>query len=301
MNIRTKQFHILTDIELVWQLMTDVYNHEETNGPAAPYFEYAIISSWMDKEYVRYNRFWLDGDTPVGFVFYEQDVNVIHFVTRPGYECLAAEMIDYVEGAYPKMEDALELVFCSGQTALMAEAEKRGYKVAWEEHNNTFDFSKGELEYPLPAGYHFVEPKTSDSLKVAKCLWDGFNSEEYGPFVEWEKPGTPAHGLYHNVLGATVSPSPHATYDLNVIIADEKEEYVCFAGMWWVPENKLGYLEPLCTVPAHQHKGLAQAALSQHYKTLKKLGAEILTGGGNKFYKKIGYQCETVEIHMRKQ
>ncbi|MBR1905374.1 MAG: hypothetical protein IJ819_02770 [Clostridiales bacterium] len=28
MNIRTKQFQILTDIELVWQLMTDAYNHD---------------------------------------------------------------------------------------------------------------------------------------------------------------------------------------------------------------------------------------------------------------------------------
>lgn len=28
MNIRTKQFQLLTDIELVWQLMTDAYNHD---------------------------------------------------------------------------------------------------------------------------------------------------------------------------------------------------------------------------------------------------------------------------------
>ena len=57
MSIRTKQFQILTDIELVWKLMTDVYNHEETNGPAAPFFEYAVISSWLDKDYLRLNRF----------------------------------------------------------------------------------------------------------------------------------------------------------------------------------------------------------------------------------------------------
>ena len=28
MNIRTKQFQLLTDIELVWKLMTDTYNHD---------------------------------------------------------------------------------------------------------------------------------------------------------------------------------------------------------------------------------------------------------------------------------
>ena len=69
MNIRTKQFQILTDIDLVWKLMTDVYNHEESNGPAAPFFEYAVTSPWMDKDYLRLNRIWLDGDNPVAFVF----------------------------------------------------------------------------------------------------------------------------------------------------------------------------------------------------------------------------------------
>ena len=56
MNINTKQFQILTDIELVWKLMTDVYDHEETNGPAAPFFEYAITSSWLDKDYLCSSR-----------------------------------------------------------------------------------------------------------------------------------------------------------------------------------------------------------------------------------------------------
>ena len=49
MMITTKQFQLLTDINMVWKLMTDVYNHEETNGPAAPFFEYAITSPWCDK------------------------------------------------------------------------------------------------------------------------------------------------------------------------------------------------------------------------------------------------------------
>ena len=42
--MRTKQFLILTDIDLVWKLMIDVYDHEESNGPAAALFEYAVTS-----------------------------------------------------------------------------------------------------------------------------------------------------------------------------------------------------------------------------------------------------------------
>ena len=36
-------------------------------------------------------------------------------------------------------------------------------------------------------------------------------------------------------------------------------------------------------------RGLAAAALTQHYRTLKPLGATHMTGGDDEFYKKIGY------------
>ena len=292
--ITTKQFQILTDAELVWKLMTEVYNHEESNGPAAPFFEYSVTSPWNDRDYIRLNRLWFDGDMPVGFVFYESIPTELNFVLRPGYEALAGEMIEYAESAYPKFEDPIELVFGSGQTALIEAAKQRGYEMSYEEPDRIFDFRKGKLDYPLPKGYHFVEPKDIEPLKVARCLWDGFNRAELGEFQDWDIPqknfGRSPHELYMNVLGATISPAPHATYDYTTVIADEQENYVCFSGMWWVPENHLAYMEPLCTVPEHRHKGLAAAALSHHDKNLRPLGAEVLTGGGNEFYKKIGYQ-----------
>ena len=42
MAIRTKQFQILTDADLAWELMTDVFTPDEGHGPAAPFFEYAL-------------------------------------------------------------------------------------------------------------------------------------------------------------------------------------------------------------------------------------------------------------------
>ncbi len=292
--ISTKQFQILTDIELVYKLMTEVYNHEETNGPAEPFFEYAITSPWMDKDFLRLNRFWLDDDNPAAFVFYEQPVTSLYFVLRPGYEHLAKEMIAYAEAAYPKFDDPLELVLISGQTALIDAAKARGYELVWEEKQHYFDFRHGKLEFPLPDGYHFVDPGASDPLKTARCLWDGFNKSELGEFRDWDIPakngGRSPFELYQNVLGASIAPAPHATYEYSAIIADENDDYVCFSGMWWCPQTRLAYMEPLCTVPEHQHKGLAAAALSHHDSILRPLGAEVMTGGGNDFYKRIGYQ-----------
>ena len=70
--------------------------------------------------------------------------------------------------------------------------------------------------------------------------------------------------------------------------------------MWWVEKNRLAYMEPLCTVPGHQHKGLAAAALSRHDAVLRPLGAELMTGGGNEFYRKIGYTDQQALLHFHK-
>ena len=86
-----------------------------------------------------------------------------------------------------------------------------------------------------------------------------------------------------------MAPPPYSTHEYDIVIADEKDEYACYYGMWWVPENKLAYMEPLCTVPRYRKRRLASAALSKHYRTFKALGAARMTGGGDPFYKKIGY------------
>lgn len=302
--MRTKQFQILSDANLSWELMTDVFTPDAKNGPFAPFFEYALNSSWLDKEYLHLNRFWLDGETPAAFVFYEHPASQLHFALRPGYAHLAEEMIAYAESAFPDMEEPRELVLYAGQSALIRAAEKRGWRLAGEEPWRVFDFSLGRLEYTLPTGYHFVPFGSVDPLKVARCLWEGFNSEELGPFEGWDIPtvngGRSPYELYRDVLKSTVSPPPHATYEDEVIIADENDRYVCFSGMWWVEKNRLAYMEPLCTVPDCRGLGLAAAALSEHDRRLRPRGAAIMTGGGNPFYEKIGFQREIRCLSYRK-
>lgn len=302
-NITTKQFQQLTDINLVWNFMVEVYDNRFANGVAAPFFEYALMSSWMDKNYLYLDRLWFDGDRVVAFVFYENPVNSIFFNLRPGYEALAAELVTYTEECMPNFGEQ-ELILFAGQEALRNEVEKQGYKVAWENIDYIFDFTKGDLTYPLPEGFHFVDPIKSDPVKASACMWKGFDHEDKGPFEHWNdkiegEDWTPQRA-YNGVVGPTMAPPPHSTFWHNVIIADEKDEYVCFSGMWWVPENKLAYMEPLCTIPEYRGRGLAAAALSEHCRRLKSLGAEMMTGGGDDFYKKIGYEDGIHWLHYKK-
>lgn len=141
-----------------------------------------------------------------------------------------------------------------------------------------FDFEQS-LDHPLPEGFHFVEPGNLSLEKISECCWKGFNhEEEEGPWdgdIEYE---------YYMLM------APHLHPEDAVVVESDTGEYACYAGMWWTPENHLAYMEPLCTVPKYRKKGLAAAALSEHYRRLKPQGATHMTGGGDPFYDKIGFQ-----------
>ena len=305
-NIVTKQFQILTDINLAWDFIVEIYNiksKENKESIEAPFFEYALTSSWMNKDYLHLCRFWLDNDKIVAFVFYE-NLGDIYFVLRPGYEDLAEEMILYASTSFIYQNNQISFIFSKDQKELIQAAEKHGYKLSYQEKEYVLDITKTSLNFELPKGYHFVDAANIDPIKLAKCTWKSFNEWELGPFENWESPGDKRdwnpHKSYTGVQNNLMAPPPHSTYKHNIVIADENEEYVCYSGMWWVPENGLAYMEPLCTIPEHQHKGLAAAALTKHYQKFKNLGGKLLTGGDNDFYKKIGYDLEIYSLVYKK-
>ncbi len=280
-HITTRQFHIMADCGKVYQFLTRIYERDWKNGVPAPFFEYAYSSfaDWMDISYSYKNRIWECDGEMAAFCFYENPVSDIYFALKPGYEELAPELVDYADKNMPVNGNAIQLILFGGQEALMHAAQQAGYRQHLECQDFQYDFAK-ELDYPLPQGFHFVKAQDLDMLKVGECCWKGFDHESS------EGAWNPAHSQNNYVLGT----APHATPELHVAIADENEEYACFAGMWWTPENHLAYMEPLCTIPKYRHKGLAAAALSELYRRTKPLGATHMTGGTNAFYQKIGYQ-----------
>ena len=72
-EIKTKQFQVLTDINMAWDFMVEMNEDAEGKGISnaeAPFFEYALTSTWMNKNYLHLCRFWMDEYVVVGFFFY---------------------------------------------------------------------------------------------------------------------------------------------------------------------------------------------------------------------------------------
>ena len=114
----------------------------------------------------------------------------------------------------------------------MDAAEKKGYRQEFTIENYVIDFDTAQLNYPLPEGFHFVKHDKVDPVKHAICCWKGFDHEDKGPFENWEGEdlGTPwnPQKAYQGTISDIMAPPPHSTYEYNIIIANEREEYVCF-------------------------------------------------------------------------
>lgn len=277
-KIHSRPYRILQDPMAVYRFMLEIYEKDWRNGVPAPFLEYALSSTWMDRSYTHLNRLWFDGDAIVGLVFYENPATDVYFSLRPGYEELAEEMVLYAEEHMPNFDGKQRLVLFGGQQAFLDVVNRRNYERVMDYWDCLYDFAK-PLDYPLPEGFRIVPMGEADPAKACKCCWKGFDHEaEEGP---WDGDTTAA---------ALIECAPHQTEYLDVCIENEAGEYVCYAGMWWTPENRLAYMEPLCTIPECRKMGLAAAALSEMYRRTKALGATHMTGGGNPFYKKIGYE-----------
>lgn len=277
-SITSRNFRILCDFMDVREFMTEIYERDWRNGVPAPFLEYALSSGWMDTSLTHRFRIWEEAGRIVALVFYENPVSDIYFSLRPGYEELAQEMVAYAGSGMPEKDGKRRLVIFEGQKAIQEAAERAGYVKKGGYNERVFDFGKS-LDYPLPEGFRFVEPERMDTGKIAECCWKGFDHEQ----EEGSWDGND-ESVRRNMA------TPYATPLYPVAIENERQEYVCFAGMWWTPENHLAYMEPLCTVPQYRGRGLASAALSELYRRMKPLGATHMTGGGDPFYEKIGFE-----------
>ena len=191
---------------------------------------------------------------------------------------MAGEMVAYAKESVPRVDGRLKLMIFDRQEAVRKAAKTAGFEKTYEYMEKIIGFDK-PLDYSLPEGFHFVKPEELSAAKVSECCWKGFNHEETeGP---WD-------GDYDYINYMKMAPHLHP--EDAVVIESDTGEYACYAGMWWTPENKLAYMEPLCTIPKYRRMGLAAAALSEHYRLLKSKGATHMTGGSDPFYVKIGYQ-----------
>ena len=130
----------------------------------------------MDISYSYKNRIWECNGEIVAFCFYENPVTDIYFCLKPGYEKLASEMVQYADENMFTNKEGIQFIFFGGQDVLMRYAQQMGYHKKYERWDMQYDYTD-ELDFPLPEGFHFVNPQDIDRTNVGKCCFKGFDHE----------------------------------------------------------------------------------------------------------------------------
>lgn len=286
-DINKRQYRYLCDFPKVYEFMIENYSRDSKNGCMAPFFEYAQVMHWTEKTQNHRFAIWEENNNIVAFCWYENSIGEAYFNLSEGYEFLIPEMINHAEKRLIDDDGKLKLIVYGSQKHILAEAIKENYIISKQYDENIIDYVDIKLNFPLPTGYVFEEPGKFDMEKMIMASWRGFDNT-----------GNPDGGVER---GYHLCAAPNATPELDVIIKTEKDEYVCYAGMWLVPQVNLAYLEPLCTVPEHRNNGLARAALSELYRRTSALGATHMTGGTNKFYSNLGFKAITQKVILEKK
>lgn len=135
------------------------------------------------------------------------------------------------------------------------------------------------VEPALPDGFRLQSlADENDLVKVNRVLWRGFNHE--GPPPDDVVPSR-----------ARAQRTPNYRRDLNIVVVAPDGDYASYAGIWFVPENKVAYVEPVATDPTYRRLGLGTAAVMEAIRRARNLGAEVAwVGSDQQFYLDMGFE-----------
>jgi GNAT superfamily N-acetyltransferase len=174
--------------------------------------------------------------------------------------------------------------------ALRQAAGRRGYQA--DDHVNWWSAIPIEAERALrlPAGYRIQSMADPDHDLGKRCsaMGRGFNHADP---VEWSTPEE-----YRLVQTA---PDYQAENDL--VVQSPDGDYVSLCLVWYDGHNRIGFFEPVCTVPEYRRMGLGRAVIQAGLNRLYRLGARLAyVGSGQDFYAAIGFQRQNQSRAWRK-
>ena len=156
----------------------------------------------------------------------------------------------------------------------------RGYALRHDSHRPMSQFVIPDPFPPirLPDGFRLKSlADDNDLVKVDRALWRGFNH-----------PGEPDGDLSGRIK---MQSGPHYRHDLNIVVEAPNGDFVAYAGQWFEPVNRFGYVEPVATDPDYRRMGLGTAAVLEGIRRSGQEGAQVAYVGTDKpFYLAMGFR-----------
>jgi GNAT superfamily N-acetyltransferase len=274
------------DYPVISDFLYGLYEPDNRDGNwLQPVWEYAYTHPWFDEDAVSRIGIWEDAGTVVGVALYELRLGEAFFQVHPAYRRLQPAMLDYAEqhlaGPAEDGRRTLRAYINDFDGAFTDLVQARGYERA-----PRADRPMAQLVIPdpfppprLPAGFR---PQSladdNDLVKMDRVLWRGFNHPG-------EPPADGPAGRRQMQSG------PHYRHDLAIVVVAPDGAFVAYAGLWYEPVNRFGYVEPVATDPAYRRRGLGTAAVLEGIRRCGALGATVAyVGTDQPFYLAMGFR-----------
>lgn len=268
-----------------------IAHHQSGNSDGnwlEPVWEYMHGHPYLDGSSLEKIGVWEDNGKIVSVVHYESRLGEAFFEFGANHHHLRKETLDYAEanltGTSRKDERKYLNAFVNNNDSeFQALVQIRGYQ---KEPDGTRPLYRFDIPDPfptinLPQGFRLTSlVEECDWAKVNRVIWRGFNHE-----------GEPPSGEEELESRRRMFDTPKARRDLKIAIAAPDGDFVAFCGMFYEPNSKFAYVEPVATDPDYRRLGLGKAAVLEGIRRCVNLGAIVAyVGSDQEFYKALGFR-----------
>jgi ribosomal protein S18 acetylase RimI-like enzyme len=286
MGVTSRRYDSSRDYEAVGRFLIDTYpGGDRLPNWMQPRWEYMHHHPFIEGLPLELILVFEDEGEIVGLVHPEDTLTFIYLQRAPAYDYILPEMLIHTDKFFGGTSVMLQrkiigLFVTDADTPLEQLATVFGYERHAEQHEgySRFDLSKPVPASPVPAGFRIQSLcDENDHRKINTCLWRGFNHDGEIPDDELNRPAV-----------AQSAPNFRPEHTITAVAPDGS--YVSYAGIWFVPENGLAYIEPVATDPDYRKIGLARACVYEAMRRVQAEGARVAwVGSDQPFYKAIGF------------
>ena len=285
MTITARRYDPASDYEPVSRFLIDVYEPtDRLLNWLQPRWEYMHHHPFIaDVPLERIIVFEDDGRI-VGLAHPEDKLAFVYFQRAPGYDEILPAMFAHADewfGGRSIMlqRDIIGLFINDFDQTLEDLATSFGYeRLEFHDGYSKYDLTRTVPEVALPDGYRMQSlAEENDQQKINRCLWRGFNHEGEISAEDLDARAVAQH-------------APNFRKDHTMVAVAPNGDYVSYAGIWHVPENRLAYVEPVATDPEHRKLGLGRACVLETLRRVQAAGAEVAwVGSDQPFYAAMGF------------
>ena len=252
-----------------------------------PAWEYIHGHPALQPEHLDKIGIWEEEGEIVTVVNYEDGLGDAFFQFKPGYHYLRTEMLDYAEEHLKNAEGKLNaFVNDTDQEFTDLVRSRRYIHQPWcDRPMSRFGISDPFPVIILPKGFRLLSlADEPDWAKVHKVMWRGFN--------HGDNPDMSSDEL---TMRQKMFDTATARRDLKIVAAAPDGDFVSICGMFYLPQGRYGYVEPVATDPDYRRMGLGKAAVLEGIRRCAESGAvEAFVGSNQPFYLALGFEVQYI-------